>query len=96
MINTSIPSIPDTSSYVLCCYANYSHRLQIIRITNIPNFRFEQIVFPDQNFLFEALPEGIVEVYMGSPVGEVLLERIPCDRLGVGEAGGQNGHDSFH
>jgi hypothetical protein len=34
------------TSVILCCYVNATSQIQVSRITNIPNWYFERVVFP--------------------------------------------------
>ncbi|WP_366918628.1 DUF1830 domain-containing protein [Acaryochloris sp. IP29b_bin.148] len=40
------------SEHVFCSYHNCSKQLQIARITNIPNWSYERVVFPQEHLLF--------------------------------------------
>lgn len=75
----------ETSVRILCWYMNTSSKLEIARITNIPNWYFERTVFPGERFLFEALPEAQLEVCRSTETGGIVCERILCDRLRVEE-----------
>jgi len=70
---------------ILCWYLNTTNKVQIARITNIPNWYFERTVFPGERFLFEALPEAQLEVWRTAETGAIVCERILCDRLQVEE-----------
>ena len=48
----------DRKNSILCCYVNVTSNIQVARITNIPNWYFERVVFPGQRLMFEALPEA--------------------------------------
>lgn len=73
----------DTSRQLLCCYTNATSKLQVVRIVNILNWRFEQVVFPKQRLLFEAPPNAEIEVQT-SYLGEaVLVTKIPSESLEV-------------
>ena len=74
---------PDVPTVALCCYHNPSHQLQVARISNVPNWYFERVVFPQQQLLFEAPPEAQLEIYTGGMASAVLADRIACDRLKV-------------
>ena len=69
----------------LCYYGNFTSQVQIARIKNIPNLKFERVVFPGDRLLFEALPEAQLEVYISKTGSEILLNKISCDRLRVNE-----------
>lgn len=83
------------SNKILCYYSNFSNQIQIIRITNIPNFYFEKVVFPGDRILFEAVPNAQLEVYTSTTGCEILLEKISCDRLHVNEGIGEVDLDSL-
>jgi hypothetical protein len=68
---------------IVCCYENVTPKLQVVRITNIPNWYFEKVVFPKQRLLFEALPQASLEVYTGDIAQAILADHIPCDRLQI-------------
>ena len=68
---------------ILCCYVNATSRAQIARISNIPNWYLEHVVFPGERFLFEALPEAELEIYQSLETGEIVGNRLECDRLTV-------------
>jgi hypothetical protein len=68
---------------ILCCYVNATSKIQIVRITNIPNWYFERVVFPGQRLVFEALPEAQLEIHCGMMASAILADTIPCDRLRI-------------
>jgi hypothetical protein len=76
----------DESTSILCCYVNATSQMQIARITNIPNWYFERVVFPGQRLVFEALPEAQLEIHTGMMASAIISDRIPCDRLSVVES----------
>lgn len=85
-MTSAFPPFPSNASgRILCCYVNSTAQIQRARIGNIPNWLFERVVFPRQRLLFEALPEGLLEIHIGSVKGEVVFSRIPCLRLQVKE-----------
>lgn len=67
----------------LCCYVNATSTIQIARITNIPNWYFERVVFPSQRLLFEAPLEAQLEIHTSVTPSESLLEKILCKHLRV-------------
>lgn len=81
------PLPSDNSEKILCCYINATSHIQIARITNIPNWYFERVVFPGQRLVFEALPEGLLEIHTGMMATAILSDTIPCERLWVDENG---------
>lgn len=68
------------SRKLLCCYPNCSSELQMVRITNIPNWYFERVVFPYKRLLFEAVLGAVLEIYRGE---EAMSSSIACERLQV-------------
>lgn len=70
---------------ILCCYVNATSHIQIARISNIPNWYFERVVFPGQRLVFEAMPEALLEIHTGMMASAILSDTIPCDRLCVDE-----------
>jgi len=76
--------VPHNSSHsVLCSYLNATRSMQVVRITNLPNWYFERVVFPGQHLVFEALPDGVLEVHTGMIASAILSDQIPCSRLVV-------------
>ena len=68
---------------ILCCYTNATNQIQIARITNVPNWYFERVVFPGQRLVFEAVASGILEIHSGMMASAILSDSIPCKRLAV-------------
>src|SRR4028119_157120 len=77
----------DSDSKILCCYVNATSQIQIARISNIPNWYFERVVFPGQRLVFEALPEALLEIHTGMMASAIISDTIPGDRLCVDEDG---------
>ncbi len=73
-------------SSIVCCYVNATSRIQVARITNIPNWYFERVVFPGQRLIFEALPDSLLEIHCGMMASAILADTIPCDRLAIEDA----------
>ena len=73
------------SDSILCCYVNATSQMQIARITNIPNWYFERVVFPGQRLVFEAMPDAQLEIHTGMMASAILSDNIPCDRLCIDE-----------
>ena len=53
----------DSRSFTLCCYINHTNKIQIGRITNIDQWYFEKVIFPQQRLLFDAPPEAELEIH---------------------------------
>ena len=71
----------DYSDRVLCFYVNTTSRIQIIRITNIPNLHWERVAFPGQRLMFEAATEAKLEIN----TSETLTLIVPCQKLRITE-----------
>ena len=76
-----VPS--NASDLICCCYINSTSKIQIARITNIPNWYFERVVFPSQRLLFEASPEGQLEIHTGMMASSILSDTIPCIQIQI-------------
>ena len=72
---------PNHSGRILCCYVNATSKVQIARISNIPNWYFERVVFPGQRLVFEAVHEALLEIHSGMMASAILSDKLPCDRL---------------
>ena len=70
----------------LCCYFNESDKVQVVRISNIQNWYLERVVFPQENFLFEAPSKAELEVYQDANEGVQLLAKHSCYSLQVEES----------
>lgn len=80
------PLPTNSADSIVCCYVNATNRIQVARITNIPNWYFERVVFPGQRLIFEALSESLLEIHCGMMASAILADTIPCDRLQVEDA----------
>ncbi|MER3494491.1 MAG: hypothetical protein C4323_20865 [Mastigocladus sp. ERB_26_2] len=79
------PLPPEQSGKILCCYVNATCKIQVARISNIPNWYFERVVFPGQRLVFEAPVEAQLEIHTGMMASAILSDKIPCDRLALNE-----------
>lgn len=79
------PLPSDDPKRVLCCYVNVTGKIQVARITNIPNWYFERVVFPGQRLIFEATPKALLEIHTGMMASSILSDSIPCERLALEE-----------
>lgn len=68
---------------VLCYYKNTTRKIQVARISTLSNRRFERLVFPEEQLLFEALPDAELEIHTTAQTGETLSDKILCSRLQV-------------
>jgi hypothetical protein len=81
------PLPPEQSGTILCCYVNATSKIQVARISNIPNWYFERVVFPGQRLVFEAPPEAQMEIHTGMMASAILSDTIPCIRLAINDPG---------
>jgi hypothetical protein len=77
------PLPKDGVSVILCCYVNATSQIQVSRITNVPNWYFERVVFPGQRLMFEAPPSAQIEIHSGMMASAILSDTIPCERLRI-------------
>ncbi len=82
----SLPS--DDAEVILCCYVNATSKIQIARITNVPDWYFERVVFPGQRLMFESVRAAHLEIHTGMMASSILSDTIPCDQLVI-EAQGE-------
>ncbi|MBD2102353.1 DUF1830 domain-containing protein [Leptolyngbya sp. FACHB-261] len=78
-----VPS--DGEGKITCCYVNATSKMQIARITNIPNWYFERVVFPGQHLVFEAMSSAQLEIHTGMMASSILSDTISCSRLRLQE-----------
>ena len=71
----------DLSRSVLCCYGNYTERIQVGIVTRDSGENFERVLFPGDKFLFEAPVSSSLELYIELGGKTVLFDRIACSRL---------------
>lgn len=72
-----------TTNRIVCCYVNATSKIQVARISNIPNWYFERVVFPGQHLVFEAIAEALLEIHTGMMASAILSDTIPCIRLKI-------------
>ncbi|XWK87073.1 MAG: DUF1830 domain-containing protein [Phormidium sp.] len=77
------PLPPNYKNGIVCCYVNATSKIQVIRISNIPNWHFERVVFPGQRLVFESMPQGLLEVHTGMMASAILSDKIPCITLRI-------------
>lgn len=78
----------DSDIRILCCYVNATSKIQVARVSNIPNWYFERVIFPGQRLVFEAIAEAQLEIHSGAMASAILTDVIPCDHLRIEEEGG--------
>jgi hypothetical protein len=75
----------DPSQPLLCYYTNRSSQLEVARISNIPGWYFERVVFPGQRLMFEAPNTASLEIYTGKGATVMLSDRIACTNLQIAD-----------
>ena len=81
-----LDSLPNgENGSILCCYVNATSKIQIARITNIPNWYFERVVFPGQRLVFETISQAQLEIHTGMMASAILSDTIPCTRLSLNQ-----------
>ena len=79
-----IDPVPSNSNdRIHCCYVNATSSIQVVRITDVPNWYFERVAFPGQRLVFEAFPEAHLEVHTGMMASSILSDKIPCSNLAM-------------
>ncbi len=86
------PLPSDNSECIVCCYRNVTSKIQVARITNIPNWYFERVIFPGQHLVFESTPEAQLEIHTGMMASAILSDTIPCYRLRVEQSISSSSH----
>lgn len=77
------PLPSNSAGRILCCYVNATSQIQIARISNIPNWYFERVVFPGQRLVFEAIGNAVLEIHTGNMASAIISDNIPCERLQI-------------
>jgi hypothetical protein len=70
-----------TPELVLCCYVNATAHVEVIRITNIPHWNLERVVFPGQRLLFKAPALAKLEIHTAMSISSIISETIDCQDL---------------
>jgi hypothetical protein len=73
------------SGKILCSYLNATNQTQVGRVTNIPNWYLERVIFPGQRLLFEALPDAQLEIHESMMGSAILSDKISCSCVRVNE-----------
>ena len=83
--NSSNSDLFDRAKPLLCRYVNRTSHIQIIRITNVPGFYFEQTVAPSKCILFAALIHAKLEINSYRNITMIAEDTIPCGQLSLVE-----------
>jgi hypothetical protein len=81
------PLPSDQAERCLCCYVNATSQIQVVRVTDVPKWYFERVVFPGQHLIFEAFPEAHLEIHTGMMASSILSDTLPCSELKVAPLG---------
>ena len=73
--------IRSEQNLTLCCYVNATAHVEVVRITNIPHWYFERVVFPGQRLLFKAPIIAKLEIHTGMSISSIASETIDCQKL---------------
>ncbi len=71
------------SDPVLCCYMNATKRIQVVRLSHLSEGEWEHVLFPAQQFMFEAPPEAMLVIFKSPALSVTPPEYIPCRTLQV-------------
>ena len=86
-MNKTISSVrSQRSNLILCCYFNATSNVQVATSKKLPDWSFEQVVFPGQRLLFEAPSDAYLEIHSSHVVDVDSVQQllsIRCDRLRV-------------
>ncbi|MFQ4145809.1 DUF1830 domain-containing protein [Chlorogloeopsis sp. ULAP02] len=77
------PLLSTDFNHILCHFANNTSQIQIARISNIPGWFFERVVFPGQRLIFQAPPNACLEIYTPEMVTALVCDRIDCIQMQV-------------
>ncbi len=76
---------PERHGKIVCCYINATSKIQVARITNVPDWYFERVVFPGQRLMFETTASALLEIHTGMMASSILSDTVPCSSLEVVE-----------
>ncbi len=76
-------AVPNHEAEITCLYVNATSKVQVVRITNVPNWYFERVVFPGQRLIFTAVATSLLEVHTGMMASSILSDTIPCSELQI-------------
>ncbi|QUY45870.1 DUF1830 domain-containing protein (plasmid) [Acaryochloris sp. 'Moss Beach'] len=74
---------PQQSEFVFCSYRNSTSRVQVLRVTNVENWYFERVIFPQQYLIFNAPRKAHLEVHSSEIATAIQVDCIPCKQLTV-------------
>jgi Domain of unknown function (DUF1830)/CHAT domain len=83
---TITPMSPEDSidtDKIVCCYINSTSSIQLVRITDVPNWYFERVAFPGQRLVFESVNGAHLEIHTGMMASLILSDCLPCIELAI-------------
>lgn len=83
--NTSPSTSTVKSGRITCHYVNKTTKLQIARISNIPGYFFERVVFAGQQLLIDVDSEAVLEIHSHEMASAIMSDHIPCRQLRYAE-----------
>ena len=82
MINSLERKLKKEENKILCYYQNVSNKIKILRINNHYNsYSWKRVVFPDEILFFEGIANAELEIREATEDGEIISEKMLCDRL---------------
>ena len=66
---------------VRCSYHNLSSNWQIIKITDMPNYYWEKVVFPGEKISFKGSIKANLKIFSAKNITAILIDTIPCQKL---------------
>lgn len=63
-------------------YKNNSNKVVVVRINDLPDRHCERVIFPGENFLFQAEDDFNLEVYQQTNIG-IIHDVIPSSKLKI-------------
>lgn len=73
----------DSSQQVLCCYRNGRSQVQVAKLFVDSALCLERVIFPNEQFLFEASLDAVLEIVSQDSAGALSKESTPCSNLRV-------------
>ncbi|MFB2919979.1 DUF1830 domain-containing protein [Aerosakkonema funiforme] len=85
MAQTQFNQNLENTDRILCFHINESSQIQIIRLKNIPQLKYERVIFPGERLFFEAVPNAVLEIYSCKDGQKNLSSVQLCDRIRVNQ-----------
>ena len=85
MTQIFFPPNLDDDSKQLYCYRNSTSKIVIAKVRGLEDRHCERVVFPEENFLFEANEDCELEIAQQTSIG-IIRDMIPCTQLQIEKA----------